>query len=84
MRQQSSSPHTAAKKRLARRNKRVRRLLQAYTASPQPAALTSSTATAGWAEMTNQSRHQRVGFAYAVPQEQQRGREIAQLKGQTD
>ena len=37
-------PTHSAKKRLARRKKRVRRLLQAYTASPQPTALTSSTA----------------------------------------
>jgi hypothetical protein len=33
---------------------------------------------------TNQGRHHRVGFANALPHEQHRGREIAQLKAQTD
>src|ERR1039457_2565268 len=43
-------PTHSAKKKLARRNRRVRRLLQAYTAMAQAATLTSSRASAGWPE----------------------------------
>src|ERR1039458_10236138 len=43
-------PTHSAKKKLARRNRRGRRLLQAYTALAQAATLTSSTASAGWPE----------------------------------
>jgi hypothetical protein len=35
-------------------------------------------------ENTDQRRHQRVGFAHAVLQEQQSSREIAQLKDHKD
>src|ERR1019366_1947281 len=59
-------PTHSAKKKLARRNRRVRRLLQAYTAMAQAATLTSSTASAGWprprrgAETTGWSQRRRT------------------------
>ena len=58
--------HThSAKKRLARRRNRIRRLLHAYTANPQPTALTSTRTIAGWA--VTRIRVATRGLASTIP-----------------